>query len=184
MQRRVITSTSGGIATSTCFFHCHDETNRFQALQDNFTTVTQEKKYGSKEKEKEKTKKENKFIKQDLQHTHTQKKKKKETEWKQRLSQRVDHSSFSFLLWRSWANSFNFPVFLFFFLFLFLFLNSLVVFLKRIYGCTKRQVLLLPSDGFKHVFLLLLLLIQFWARCLLSFFFSSLSLLLFWLAAD
>ena len=116
-------------------------------------------------------------------HTYA-KKKKKETEWKQRLSQRVDHSSFSFLLWRSWANSFNFPVFLFFFLFLFLFLNSLVVFLKRIYGCTKRQVLLLPSDGFKHVFLLLLLLIQFWARCLLSFFFSSLSLLLFWLAAD
>ena len=79
MQRRVITSTSGGIATSTCFFHCHDETNRFQALQENFTTVTQDMTYGSEDKIKVKTKKEYQFIQQDHKSTHTQKKK-KETE--------------------------------------------------------------------------------------------------------
>ena len=183
MQRRVITSTSGGIATSTCLFHCHDETNRFQALQENFTTVTQDMTYGSEDKIKVKTKKEYQFIQQDHKSTHTQKKKKKK-----QSENRGWVSVWTILLFLSYCDAreptlsislFSF----FFFLFLFLFLNSLVVFLKRIYGCTKRQVLLLPSDGFKHVF--------FFCCCwfnsglgVCSLFFSSLSLLLFWLAAD
>lgn len=115
-------------------------------------------------------------------HTYAKKKKKKQSENRGWVSVWTILLSLSYCDAREPTLSISLFSF-FFFLFLFLFLNSLVVFLKRIYGCTKRQVLLLPSDGFKHVF--------FFCCCwfnsglgVCSLFFSSLSLLLFWLAAD